>query len=111
MPHPDKPLKYRFFPTANYRQDEIWKYTYDKWGQQQADRYIRELHQRLAEVAEKKLPWKTLPEMQGISLYFVRYERPYLFFRELSNGGIGVISILHESMDLPRRLREDLESL
>lgn len=48
--------------------------------------------------------------MQGISLYFVRYERHYVFFRELSDDGIGVISILHESMDLPRRLREDLEA-
>ena len=29
------------------------------------------------------------------------------FFRELSGGSIGVISILHESMDLPTRLKAD----
>lgn len=64
----------------------------------------------LAKVAEKRLSWRELPEMQGTSLYFVRYERHYVFFRELSGGVIGVISILHESMDLPRRLKEDLEA-
>lgn len=110
MPRSGKQLKYRFFPAANYRQDEVWQYTYEQWGQRQADRYIRGLHQMLAKVAEKRLSWRELPEMQGTSLYFVRYERHYVFFRELSDGVIGVISILHESMDLPRRLREDLEA-
>ena len=28
-------------------------------------------------------------------------------FRELSGGSIGVISILHENMDLPARLKDD----
>lgn len=31
----------------------------------------------------------------------------YIFFRELSGGEIGVITILHENMDLPARIRDD----
>jgi plasmid stabilization system protein ParE len=43
--------------------------------------------------------------------YFSRYERHYLFFRTLDNGDLGVMSILHEKMDMAVRLREDLAAL
>ena len=34
-----------------------------------------------------------------------------MFFRELSEGGIGVITVLHGSMDIPARLKEDAERI
>lgn len=40
--------------------------------------------------------------------FFTGYDRHYLFFRELTNGMIGVMAILHERMDIPVRLLEDL---
>jgi toxin ParE1/3/4 len=43
--------------------------------------------------------------------YFSRYERHYLFFRELPSGKIGVMAILHERMDIPVRLHEDLSGI
>lgn len=45
------------------------------------------------------------------SAYFGRYEHHYVFFRELKNGDLGVMSILHERMNLPVRLKEDLAAL
>jgi plasmid stabilization system protein ParE len=42
-------------------------------------------------------------------IWFVHHEHHYLFFRELSDGHVGIISILHENMDLPARLREDAD--
>ena len=44
-----------------------------------------------------------------IGVFFIRYQHHYLFFRELSDGTLGVISILHENMDIPARLRDDSE--
>ena len=35
----------------------------------------------------------------------------FVFFRELSEGGIGVITVLHGSMDVPSRLKEDAERI
>jgi plasmid stabilization system protein ParE len=46
-------------------------------------------------------------ELSGV--YFIRHQHHYVFFRELSSGELGVISILHENMDIPARLREDSE--
>ena len=42
-------------------------------------------------------------------VFFFRHQHHYVFFRELSKGSLGVISILHENMDIPSRLREDFE--
>ena len=44
------------------------------------------------------------------SVFFFRHQHHYIFFRELSDKSLGVISILHENMDIPSRLREDWDS-
>lgn len=43
--------------------------------------------------------------MNGI--FFVKHAHHFIFFKELPLGEIGVISVLHESMDIPSRLRDD----
>ena len=72
---------YKFFPPADRSQDEIWDYTYKEWGEAQADKYITGLHSHIQKLADKKL--------------FM----------------IGIMSILHDSMHIPVRLREDLEKI
>ncbi len=104
---------YRFFKTADKQQDQIWDYTFQQWGQAQAEKYIRGLHSHMQHLADKALPWRTLPQTLtnpldlDIPVHFSHYEQHILFFRELSDG-IGILSILHQSMDLPVRLAEDL---
>jgi toxin ParE1/3/4 len=44
------------------------------------------------------------------NIYFIRYQRHYIFFRQLGQGNIGVIAVLHERMDLPNRLKEAIDS-
>jgi plasmid stabilization system protein ParE len=46
-----------------------------------------------------------------IGIFFSRYEKHAISFRELSDDDIGVISILHEVMQIPVHLNEDLEKL
>jgi plasmid stabilization system protein ParE len=43
--------------------------------------------------------------------YFIRYRHHDVFFRELSGSRIGIMSILHERMDLSMCLAEDLHEL
>ncbi len=40
-------------------------------------------------------------------VWFLRHRHHFVFFRGLSGGSIGVISILHDNMDLPARLKAD----
>lgn len=108
---------YAFYPAADASQDRIWRETVDRWGEDQATRYIRGLHTHLQRVSETRATWRRLPRSLVVptnlksEAFFSRYEHHYIFFRTLPSGGIGIMSILHERMDLPVRLAEDLAML
>ncbi|NTF46425.1 type II toxin-antitoxin system RelE/ParE family toxin [Rhizobium rhizogenes] len=108
---------YRFYPRADAAQDKIWRDTVERWGDPQAVTYITGLHSHLTRLCETKALWRQLPQKLAVpadvkhEAYFSRYEHHYVFFRELDNGDLGVMSILHERMDLPVRLAEDLSAL
>ncbi|WHO76809.1 type II toxin-antitoxin system RelE/ParE family toxin [Rhizobium sp. BT03] len=108
---------YGFYPRADAAQDGIWRDTREAWGETQADTYILGLHAYLQRLCGDRLIWRHLPQRLAVpadiqrSAYFGRYEHHYVFFRELENGDLGVMSILHERMNLPVRLKEDLAAL
>ncbi|OCP37470.1 type II toxin-antitoxin system RelE/ParE family toxin [Ensifer sp. LC163] len=108
---------YRFFHRADAAQDKIWRDTVETWGEQQAVTYITGLHTHLQRLCADRLIWRKLPQRLVVpedikrDAYFSRYERHYVFFRELDNGDLGVMSILHERMDLPVRLMDDLVAI
>jgi len=108
---------YLFFPPADAAQDERWRYSCEVWGERQAEKYITGLHHHLQLLSEKKKCWRSLPanlvippDVQ-VKAYFSKFEHHYLFFRELSEGVIGVMAILHEKSDMPVRLCEDLRKM
>ncbi|WP_428426574.1 type II toxin-antitoxin system RelE/ParE family toxin [Pararhizobium sp.] len=108
---------YLFYRPADVAQDRIWKDTVVQWGEAQAVTYITVLHVHLQTLSETKALWRRLPSDLAIPAdlkvhaYFSRYERHYLFFRALPSGKIGVMAILHERMDIPVRLHEDLSAI
>ena len=106
---------YLFYPTADAAQDRIWRDTVEQWGEDQAAVYIRGLHAYLEKLSRSRMLWRTLPAnltlpagLNGI-VHASRYRRHILFFRELPSGKIGVMSILHERVDIPTRLLQELE--
>jgi plasmid stabilization system protein ParE len=108
---------YRFFPRADAAQDKIWCDTVENWGEKQAVTFITGLHTHLQRLCDNRAIWRKLPQKLAVpadinrEAYFSRYERHLVFFRELNNGDLGVMSILHERMELPVRLMEDLAAL
>jgi toxin ParE1/3/4 len=108
---------YRFYPLADIAQDRIWRETLSKWGETQAEAYIVGLHQHLQRLCENRVLWRNLPRSLVVpadldmQVWFSRYQHHYVVFRQLSAGRIGVISILHERMDLPVRLTDALLSI
>jgi len=96
----------RIFAPAEARLIEIWDYTLEKWGEEQADKYLRALIEDIHALADQRHRWRPVPEKGLRGVWFVRHEHHYVFFRELSGGVVGVITVLHESMDLPSRLKE-----
>lgn len=108
---------FRLYRTAQEELEDIWFYTFRKWGERQADRYLSKIYDCLQELATKERYWRKLPRELCVppdvkhEIYFARLERHYIFFRELKNNDVGIISILHDAMDIPVRLAEDLERI
>ena len=99
----------KIFAPAEIRLMEIWDYTLEKWGEQQADSYVHGLIEAIHSLRNQRQRWKRVTEPALRGVWCVRHEHHYVFFRELPSGVIGIISILHENMDLPARLKEDVE--
>ena len=97
----------RIYPSAQSRLHEIWDYTERTWGEKQANAYIRSLITAVNQVRAERRRWRPLRDRSLPGVYFIRHRHHYVFFRELSDGTLGVISILHENMDIPARLRDD----
>ncbi len=98
---------YKVQAAAGVRLDEIYLYTLDQWGPAQAEAYIRGLFERFEAIAARRVPWRRIPAEFGVDGYVYRYERHLIYWRLLSDGDVGVVTILHERMHQIDRFRED----
>lgn len=102
-------MQVRILPAARERLLGIWQYTSETWGDEQADDYVGGLVSSLSRLVGKRDLWRPVKEKRFSGVFFVRYRRHCVFFKELTDGSLGVLTILHESMDLPNRLKDDIE--
>lgn len=93
--------------SASYQIDAIYRYTRDRWGVQQADRYITGLFKAFDSIAAHTVLSQAIPAEFGIEGYFFHYKRHFVYWRRLSDGDIGIVTILHERMHQIERLRQD----
>ncbi len=100
----------RIQEAASWRLDEIYRYTRDRWGTEQADQYITGMFEAFNGIEIHRTSSRPIPAEFGIEGYFFRYERHFVYWRRLSNGDIGIVTILHERMHQIDRFRDDLGS-
>ncbi len=100
----------RIQEAASHRLDEIYLHTRHRLGIQQADRYIKGLFELLEKIESHSIRSRPIPAEFGVDGFFFRYERHYVYWRRLSNGDIGVVTILHERMHQIDRFREDSDT-
>jgi len=103
-------VAFRVSATASQRLDEIFVYTRDTWGQDQADAYIRGLFGCFERIARHDIVSRAIPAEFGINGFYCRYERHYVYWRKLADGAVGIVTILHERMHQLTRFREDGEA-
>jgi toxin ParE1/3/4 len=92
---------------AAHRLDDIYVYTRERWGEPQAERYIRGLFERFDDIARRRVPWRAIPAEFGVDGFVCRYERHFIYWKPLEDGAVGIVTILHEQMHLMDRFRED----
>lgn len=93
---------FRFTETAREDLIAIWLYGFETWGEEQADRYQDNLQACCERIAAGLAHTKCVPGMANVKLHRCRHH--YLFF--IPGDPVLIIAVLHERMDLIRRLRE-----
>lgn len=96
----------RIQEAASRRLDDIYRYTRDRWGIEQADRYITGLFEAFDGIVNHGIISRPVPAEFGVEGYFFRYERHVIYWRRLPDGYIGIVTILHERMHQIDRFRE-----
>ena len=99
---------YRVQDQAGRRLDDIYAYTRDRWGEAQAARYIRGLFERFDAIAARTIPWRAIPAEFGVDGFYTRHEHHYIYCRLLSDGTVGIVTVLHERMHQLERFQDDV---
>lgn len=77
--------------------EEIWLHTFENWGRQQADNYIRQIMVRIQWLSEHPQSGKSRPEIKPG--YYCFPEGKHLIFYTIHQDYIAIIGILHQAMD------------
>lgn len=94
---------------AAFRLDEVYRYTRDRWGEAQAARYIDGLFDIFARLETDSVLSRPIPAEFGIDGYCSRYKSHVIYWRRLSDGSIGIVTVLHVRMHQIERFRETFD--
>jgi toxin ParE1/3/4 len=89
-------------PRAQNDLEEIWDYTVERWGLDQAENYTRGIWQRIEAVAQRPTMGQNASNVSE-GYYKISCGSHVLFNRPIAEG-IDVVRILHERMDFERHL-------
>ena len=99
---------FKLTPAAFQDFEDIARYTRRRWGNAQCDLYLRALDRRFAALAVKPSLGRPRDDVRE-GYRGAKEGRHLIFFRE-AKGGIEIVRILHESMDVESRLQKAQDS-
>ena len=95
---------YLLSPAAQADMAKIWDYTVERRGPAQAERYVLDIRDACAALADGSAQGRAVDDIRpGYRKLAVGSH--FLFFRATDAGMIQVIRILHRRMDVEARLR------
>ncbi len=100
--------RYLIRPAASARLEEIYRYTLLQFGSVQADSYLDGAFALFDDIAEKRVAWQRIPSEYGVEGFFVRYKSHFVFWKRRDDGLVAIVAILHQRMDLARRLQDEV---
>ena len=97
--------KYKLTNKAVDDLTQIWNYTFDKWSENQADKYYLMFLENCNEVALNPELGKNYSVITENLLGF-KACRHIIFYRKIEGNDVEITRILHEQMDLKNRIKE-----
>jgi toxin ParE1/3/4 len=83
--------------------NEIWVYTAENWSIEQADRYYNLIIDEIEYIAGNFEMARNFSNVRK-GYRASKVKSHLVFFRELAGGGVEVVRVLHERMDIEARL-------
>ena len=94
---------------AALRIEEIYRYSRERWGEAQAEAYVTGLFEAFEGIATGAIVSRPVPAEFGADGYVFRYRRHFVYWKTLSDGAVGIVTVLHERMHRDARFQEDRE--
>lgn len=96
----------RLSAQAREQIEDIWLYTEEHWGEAQANAYVEGLFELFERLAGARHLWQPVLRASLSGAFHTRYRSHMVFFRALSDGDVGILAVLHQRQDIPRRLQD-----
>ena len=97
-------IKYRISKQAIKDLNDIWIYTFNKWSKEQADRYYDLIIGEIEFVADNYLIGKSVEQTRK-NYRVTKIKSNLIFYRKAENENVEVFRILHQRMDIKKRLK------
>ncbi|WP_179354770.1 type II toxin-antitoxin system RelE/ParE family toxin [Winogradskyella vidalii] len=96
--------KYRISQQAIEDLDKIWVYTLNKWSKEQADRYYDLIIAEIEFIADNYLIGKSAEQTRK-NYRVTKIKSHLIFFRKVDNEIVEIVRVLHQRMDIKKRLK------
>ncbi|BBK30538.1 toxin ParE1/3/4 [Stella humosa] len=96
----------RLLPAARRDADEIWDYSADRWGSNQADEYLRALIAAGQAIADGRRQGGRIAGVRP-GYWKLAVGAHLLCYRFAGDDALEIVRILHQRMNVESRLRRD----
>ncbi len=96
--------QYRISQQAINDLNDIWVYTFNKWSKKQADRYYDLIIEEIEFIADNYLVGKSAEQTRK-NYRVTKIKSHLIFYRKVEKGIVEIIRILHQRMDIKKRLK------
>lgn len=97
--------KVKFRQSAIDDLESIWRYTSQQWSEEQADNYYKSIELSCTNIGKYPQLGRLYPRLDD-TLRGLKSGKHIIFYQVMNHNEIEVIRILHERMDLKRRLSD-----
>ena len=95
--------KYRISEQAINDLNDIWIYTLNKWSKELADRYYDLIIGEIEFISDNFLTGKSAEQTRK-NYRVTKIKSHLIFYRKIENDIVEVVRILHQRMDVKKRL-------
>ena len=99
-------MRYQLRRIAEKDLEDIWFYSFEMWGVEQADSYIRSLVARFEWLSNHQKAGRKRDDVK--SGYYCFPEGEHVIFYKINSGVVDVIGLPHHSQDVVSHLGGDL---